>query len=76
MLIWFIGSMLIVIAGVTAVGWAAGKGEMGDYEREEFIMSTIMVALLWPAVLGFAIIISPFAGIYFLSKKLASRKAK
>ena len=68
-LIWFIG--VIVLGSIAAYCF----GRMEPHDVEDIAGGTIVCIILWPIILGIAIMVSPFA-IPFILGARAKNKAK
>jgi len=69
--------LYVIVAIVLGLFCAYRMGQVDDYTRQEIGPIFVFLPLVWPAVLIFAIIAGPFAGIFYLGhrKREAARAA-
>lgn len=71
LIVWLVVGVLAIFCSLFMVGY---DKNMPVSEKEDAIFPVVMVAMTWPFLLGLAILISPFAGIYYLGKYLGNRQ--
>lgn len=69
-ILWIVIGILVIVSGVFYAGFT------DDYNSDQVIFSSIVVALLLPFLICIAILIliAPFAGIYYLGRYIGDRK--